>query len=63
MILLRILWLPFSATKKMMESSRLGSSEFDRQTARIWKTVAIVGTVLVFLALAIVGFWFKSNFS
>ncbi|MBK1883517.1 hypothetical protein JIN85_13905 [Luteolibacter pohnpeiensis] len=52
LILLKLLWLPFAVTKKMVESSRLGSSELDRQALEWWKRVAIAGTVII---LAVVG--------
>ncbi len=47
--LLGLLWLPYEAWQRMTGSSRIGTSEMDREAGRFWKKFAIVGTIAILL--------------
>ena len=52
--LFALLCWPFRAWRDSIENSRLGASEWDLETLRFWKKVAIVGVcVLVLLGLGL----------
>lgn len=49
--LLRLVWLPYQIWQAMSGESRLGISELDLQAGRLWKSFAVIGSMLVLVGL------------
>ena len=55
--LLQLLWLPYEIWKAMSEQSRLGTSEMDRESGRLLRKFALVGTIVILLGV-VAWIWF-----
>ncbi len=45
--LLRLIWLPYQIWQAMSGDSLMGTSELDRHAGRLWKSFAVIGTILL----------------
>jgi hypothetical protein len=51
--LARLLWLPYQIGRAISERSMVGESEMNRAAGRLWRNLAIIGTILLMVAVAV----------
>lgn len=61
-----LFWIPYDLWKDWVESSRLGMSEYDRESLRFWRNVGLawdILKVLLFLGCLALAWWFSHHLS